>query len=286
MADTTSSPEARLESGGEGKAPLSRLRLTLHYDGSAFHGWQVQPGVQTVQEQVEAAVSRLTDRPIRVIASGRTDAGVHAAGQVVSLDVPAKWTPHALRRSLNAVLPQEIRVAAAEPAAPGFHARYDAIARAYVYRVGVRGGAASPFRRRWCWPLEAGRGVHLDRELLARAAAALRGERSFAAFAKAGQEERGDRCRVLRSEWSDWRWGLQYTVVADRFLHHMVRYLVGTMVEVARARRPAAEMDALLAGESGATTSPPAPSQGLFLARVYYDASDLNLEEPLDEDLP
>lgn len=268
------------------QTPLSRLRLTLQYDGSGFRGWQAQPGVRTVQKEVESALSRLTDRPTRVIAAGRTDTGVHATGQVVSLDVPRKWKPDALERSLNALLPPEIRVTAASGVDPGFHARYSAVARGYVYRVGLEATADSPFRRRWCWPLERVEAMRPDRDLLVEGASAVRGERSFTAFAKAGQEERGDRCRVLRSDWSEWGCGLQYTVVADRFLHHMVRYLVGTMIDVALARRPSDDLDALLAGRPGATTSPPAPPAGLFLVRVYYDTNDLNLEEPLDEDLP
>ncbi len=261
------------------------MRLTLHYDGAAFHGWQVQPEAPTVQSVLEAVLSRLADRPVRATAAGRTDAGVHATGQVVHVDVAAKWTPAALRRAVNALLPDSVWVASAQEAAPDFHARFDATARGYVYRLGLVPGAASPFLRRGCWMLGThGSGGAPDASILDAAAARIVGERSFAAFAKAGQEERGHRCRVIRSGWSPWRAGVQYTVVADRFLHHMVRYLVGTMVEVARGRRGMAELDALLSGEPGVETSPPAPPEGLYLARVYYEPVDP--KEPLDEDLP
>ncbi len=261
------------------------MRLTLRYDGTDFHGWQVQPETRTVQAELERVLSRICDRPTRATAAGRTDAGVHASGQIVSTHVPARWEVAELRKSLNALLPEAIRVADVRDAAPDFHARFSAVARGYVYRVGLAERASSPFERRYCWPLAAeNRPVPLRREALDDAAKLLLGARSFAAFAKAGQEERGDRCTVQRSAWSEWRSGLQYVVVADRFLHHMVRYLVGTMVEVARARRPVADIARLLAGEGAVTTSPPAPARGLFLARVYYEAP---LEDdPIDEALP
>ena len=245
-----------------------RVRITLHYDGSDFHGWQVQPGVRTVQQEVERALERLTTQPIRTAAAGRTDTGVHATGQVVSFDVPAKWQPADLRRALNAILPDDVWVEAAAEAAADFHARFSATDRAYEYRLGLDPRAASPFHRRTCWGVR----DRLDPLLLDRAATLLLGDHSFRAFAHAGQEERGDRCTIHESKW--WEWpplGVVYRVRANRFLHHMVRYLVGTMVDVARARRPLDDVAALLNGVAGVETSPPAPPQGLFLVRVGYE---------------
>lgn len=258
-----------------------RIQLTLHYDGGAFAGWQVQPGERTVQGELEAALSRLTARPASVIAAGRTDRGVHATGQVVGTLVPEKWTAAELQRALNAVLPADIWVAGAAEAPPAFHARYDAVARGYSYRIGTAAAAASPFLRRWCWPLSR----PLAAELLAAGARKVVGTHSFAAFAKAGQPERGERCTVFRSEWRPWAAGLEYRVTANRFLHHMVRYLVGTMVEVARERRPLADIDALLAKAPGLETSAPAPPQGLYLSRVYYQSQALETED-FDEAFP
>lgn len=259
------------------------IKLTIHYDGAGFHGWQVQPEVRTVQAELERVLSRLANRPTGVIAAGRTDRGVHATGQVVSLAVPEKWTPEALRKSLNALLPPDIWVAAAEETEPGFHARYDAVARSYLYRVGTAEAARSPFRRRWCWPL----GEPLDAERLARAAEAIVGEHSFKAFAKAGQEERGDRCTVMSARWEPWEEvGVEFHVTANRFLHHMVRYLVGTMVDVGRGRRPLDDVAAMLNGEAGLETSPPAPPEGLFLTHVAYPREAREDEERTDEDLP
>ncbi len=260
-----------------------RIKLTLQYDGSGFYGWQVQPGTRTVQAELEAALSRLTDRPTSVIGAGRTDRGVHAIGQVASALVPGKWTAEPLRRSLNAILPPDIRVSAAEEVPLDFHARFDATARSYVYRVGTSEAALSPFRRRWCWPLAR----ELDREILDSAARRIVGEHSFRAFAKAGQEERGDRCTVMRAEWRDWdRVGVEFRVTANRFLHRMIRYLVGTMVEMALGRRPEEDMALLLAGAEGLETSPPAPPEGLFLTHVAYNATERQPEEAENEDLP
>ena len=244
----------------------TRLQLTVQYDGSGFHGWQLQPELRTVQGALESALSRLADRPRSVIGSGRTDAGVHATGQVASVDMPARWTPSALRRSLNAILPDDVWIADVRAVRPDFHPRYGATSRAYEYRVGTRAEASSPFHRRWCWPL----GEPLSRRLLDEGAARVVGEHSFVRFAKAGQPERGDHCTVARALWADWDMGLSFEITADRYLHHMVRYLVGTMVDVARGRRPPEELARLLDADPLLETSPPAPPQGLFLTRVEY----------------
>lgn len=243
-----------------------RIRLTVHYDGSAFHGWQVQPDQRTVQGVLESAISRLADRTRTIIGSGRTDTGVHATGQVFCVDMPDPWTPARLRRSLNAILPRDLWIASAEPAAPDFHPRYDALRRTYRYEVGTRPESCSPFHRPWCWPLE----DPLERDLLNRGAALVVGEHSFHAFSKAGQPERGDRCRIHAAAWSDTALGVRLTITADRYLHHMVRYLAGTMIDVARGRRALDDMARLLDNEPDVVTSPPAPAEGLFLHRVEY----------------
>lgn len=229
-----------------------------------------------MQSELESALSRLTDRVTSVVGAGRTDRGVHALGQVASALVPGKWTAAELRRALNAVLPKDIWVAAADEVDLDFHARFDAVARSYLYRVGTAEEAASPFRRRWCWPLL----EPLDREILDGMAALLHGEHSFRAFARAGQEERGDRCTVYRARWVPWGdVGVALEITANRFLHHMVRYLVGTMVDAARGRRPPEDLAGLLAGAPGLETSPPAPPEGLFLKHVAYSEAEIELEE-------
>jgi tRNA pseudouridine38-40 synthase len=243
-----------------------RFLLTVHYDGSAFHGWQLQPGLRTVQGALEEVLGQLAARPRTVVGSGRTDTGVHATGQVASVDMPARWTPPELQRALNATLPPDIWVQDAVLARADFHPRYDALSRTYTYRVGTHPDARSPFHRRWCWAL----GEPLDMRTLGTLGGCLLGEHSFEAFAKAGQPERGTRCTVSRAEWHGWELGARFTITADRYLHHMVRYLVGTMVDVGLGRRPVDDLPALLDGTPGLETSPPAPPEGLFLSRVEY----------------
>jgi tRNA pseudouridine38-40 synthase len=243
-----------------------RLQLTVHYDGTHFHGWQFQPDQRTVQGELEAALSRLAARPRTVVGSGRTDTGVHAIGQVASVDMPTRWEPAELHRALNAVLPPDVWVRHVRPVRPDFHPRYDALARTYVYRVGTDPEARSPFHRPWCWAL----GEEVDAAALTASAAELPGNHSFRAFAKAGQPERGDRCTVASAHWDQWSLGVRFTITADRYLHHMVRYLVGTMVEIARGRRAPGDLSTLLEPDTDLETSPPAPPEGLFLTRVEY----------------
>lgn len=250
-------------------AETKRIAFTVHYDGEAFHGWQVQRGQASVQGALEAVLGRLFDAPARVIGSGRTDRGVHATGQVAAVDAPARWNPAELRRALNALLPASVWVADAAEVEARFHPRYDALSRSYVYRVGLVDRAASPFHARWCWPLRR----PLDLGSMIAPTRTLVGDHSFRAFAKAGQEERGDRCIVAAAEWGEWQdLGLEFRITANRFLHHMVRYLVGTLVEIGLGRRPAGDVAALLRQEPGLETSPPAPPEGLFLSRVLYPA--------------
>jgi tRNA pseudouridine38-40 synthase len=245
----------------------NRIRLLLHYDGGGFFGWQLQARERTVQGELERVASRLFDAPTRVTGSGRTDRGVHATGQVAALDAPARWTPEALRRAMNALLPGDVWVAGADHVAADFHPRYDATARSYEYRVGIREDALSPFHARWCWPLA----KPVDVDAMQRAAAALVGDHSFLAFAKAGQEERGDRCIVAAARWETWApLGLVFHVTANRFLHHMVRYLVGTLVDIGLGVRPEEDVALLLRNTPSLKTSPPAPPEGLFLTRVTY----------------
>lgn len=255
---------------------LHRIRFTVHYDGRAFHGWQVQPEHRTVQGELERVLSKLTNRETAVIGSGRTDRGVHATGQVAAADVPVRWTAHSLRRAMNALLPDDVWVADALLSTPYFHPRYDAVSRSYVYRIGLAQHADSPFHAPWCWPLL--RPVDLGR--MERAAALIVGDHSFKAFAKAGQEERGDRCTVTEARWGEWEGlGLEFHVSANRFLHHMVRYLMGTLVDVGLGERPVGDVADLLANAPGLETSPPAPSEGLFLSSVTYPA-DAGAEPP------
>lgn len=244
------------------------VQLVLHYDGSDFAGWQRQPNERTVQGELERVLTRLTGAHVAALGAGRTDAGVHARGQAVGVRVPERWSAATLRRALNALLPHDIWVAAAHEMRPEFHARYSALARRYAYYVGTDDEARSPFRRRTEWAYTR----PLDRDLLARSAAAIVGDHRFIAFAVRGTAPDTDnhRCTVHHAAWRDRTGGLVFEIEANRFLHHMVRFLVGTMLDVASRRRDEHTLDRLLVADCNDEVSAPAPAHGLFLERVTY----------------
>lgn len=247
------------------------VQLVLHYDGGAFAGWQRQRTERTVQGVVEETLARVCAAPVPVTGAGRTDAGVHARGQAAGVRLAPKWTPQAIRRALNATLPPDVWIAAAYEMHPEFHARYSAVARRYTYVVGTDEEAASPFRR----TRELVERHPLDRALLDEAARAIAGEHCFRGFAVQGTAPETDdhRCVVRLARWIDRPGGLAFEIEANRFLHHMVRFIVGTMLEIARGRRAPASLGALLLAADNRAVSPPAPAHALFLDRVEYPAA-------------
>jgi tRNA pseudouridine38-40 synthase len=250
---------------------MSRTFLaTLHFDGTGFVGWQRQAAGRSVQGEFEHVLERLFSRRSVAHAAGRTDAGVHAEGLAVSFSAPERWTPATLARALNALLPRDCWVAAVQPVRPSFHARKSALSRRYRYDVGTDPAAASPFRHPFEWAL----GRPLDPSALRAAARLLEGEHDFRAFAAVGQPKPHYRCRLGLSTWVERtsRQGFSFHVEADRFLHHMVRMLVGTMVDIGLGRRPLCDIDVLLGSADNRLTSPPAPPQGLYFVRATYPA--------------
>jgi tRNA pseudouridine38-40 synthase len=245
----------------------------VQYDGTDFSGWQVQPAARTVQGVLEGTLARLAGFPVRVTGAGRTDAGVHARGQAAGVSLAEHWTPDRVRRALNQQLPGDVWIATAHEMVPTFHARFSATSRRYRYVVGLRDDSASPFRRRFLYPWPAVEAP--DGDALDWCAAQLPGRRSFRAFAVRGTAPDDDDhvCEILHAAWSREAACVALDIAADRFLHHMVRFLVGTMLDVASGRRPRAEFTALLGADRNDDVSAPAPASGLCLERVTYPAS-------------
>ncbi len=249
---------------------MSTYRLDIAYDGGPFAGWAAQPGLRSVQGELEAGLERILGQPVALTVAGRTDAGVHAWGQVASFELAEAPSVDDLRRALDAVTPVEIAVRAAGPTAEGFDARHDARSRTYCYRV-LAAPVASPFERGralW-WPYP------LDREAIASCAAAVVGTHDFTAFTPTQTEHvRFDRDVAV----CEWREGpglgadgvLELWIEADAFMRNMVRALVGTMLEVGAGRRSPEEFTALLDGAPRKRGGETAPAHGLYLAAVSY----------------
>jgi len=261
-------------------------KLVLAYDGSDFHGWQVQPDRLTVQGELRDALARVTGEDVLPQGSGRTDAGVHALGQVASFALAAPIPEANLCRALNRTLPASIRVLSAARVASDFHARHSAKSKTYEYRI-FRGEICPPWLARYVYALHA----PLDVDAMQRAAARVSGEHDFTSFAASDPDrrERGSpdgspdprgnmRCLHL-SQWTQKAEGsLLYRVQGNGFLHHMVRNLVGTFLEVGRGNLGETEIASILESRARERAGPTAPARGLFLVDVDY-ANASNAQE-------
>jgi tRNA pseudouridine38-40 synthase len=241
------------------------IRITVEYDGTGYSGWQVQSGQDSIQARIEYALEQIFSEQIRVHGAGRTDAGVHARGQVAAFRLPRPFDPADLMRALNALLPAGIVVTRAACAEDSFDPRRDARSRSYEYRV-LNQQIRSAFEFRYSWlvrdPLDLGR--------MNEAAAVFLGEHDFASMRSLGSAEKTTVRRVLASEWHREGKFLTYRVEATAFLRHMVRTMVAAMVDAGRGATTPEQIAELLASRNRALAPAPAPACGLYLVEVRY----------------
>ena len=262
---------------------MATFKLTIAYDGTGFVGWQRQASGTSIQGLLEDALRELDGRQVDVAGAGRTDAGVHALGQVASVSLERAIDRLTLMRAVNSRLPESVRIVDAVDAAPGFHARFDARSKTYCYRI-WNGEVMSPFERAYAWHVPS---PTLDVAAMASAAALLEGRHDFAAFQAAGTDTRTTEREVFSSRvrgGPDPPQGfgggrpfhatahrlIAYEIAGAGFLRHMVRTIVGTLVEVGRGRRPAAWVSEVLRSRDRSEAGPTAPAEGLFLVSLEY----------------
>ncbi len=244
---------------------MTTVRLDIEYDGTGFRGWAKQPGLRTVQGELESALATVLREPVELTVAGRTDTGVHAIGQVASFETGAE-VPADLARRLNGLGPRDITVTAAAPAVMGFDARRDAVSRTYRYRVLAR-SSSSPFeqgRALW-WPHK------LDRDALDACAATLPGTHDFTAFTPTQTDHVRFERDIHSAAWTSKDDIVSLQITADAFMRNMVRALVGTMLEVAASRRTLDSFQQLLQGAPRSSAGDTAPPHGLYLESVSYD---------------
>ena len=245
---------------------MSTFKITLAYDGTDFVGWQRQADGVSIQGVLENALAEIEKAPVAAIGAGRTDAGVHARGQVASFTLARDIDAATLQRALNAKLPDTVRVVDARPAPSDFHARFDARSKTYQYRV-ANGAVLSPFERCYAWHVP----ESLDTEAMGAAAARLVGRHDFAAFQSAGSDVHTTVRTVIAARVAREGDLLLFEICADGFLRHMVRAIAGTIIDVGRGRRGPECIDAIVASRDRSEAGRGAPPKGLFLIAVEYN---------------
>jgi tRNA pseudouridine38-40 synthase len=244
---------------------MSLYRMTLSYDGTDYLGWQIQPQGATIQSRLQEALTNIAGEPVSVVGAGRTDTGVHAHGQVAHFELPTPVPSAGILKGLNSMLPEDIRILDVEPAPPDFHARYSARSKTYRYCIDLA-PIASPFRTRYTlhhpYPLAL--------EALSQAAERFVGHHDFESFRASSCEAKTTKRDCTVSRFMEEGGELIYEIAANGFLHHMVRNIVGTLLEVGRGRLAPDDIDRLFEARDRREAGPTAPARGLHLIRVEY----------------
>ena len=249
---------------------MARYRFTVEYFGAPFAGWQIQENAMSVQGKLEKALAIALRDPVHITGAGRTDTGVHALGQVAHFDFDGELVPERLVHSINALASPHIQVRKLEPCPPDFHARYSALSRRYLYRIALR---PVVLLRDWSWHP----GVSMDLDLFQSELHSVLGDQDFVNFSVPRDDGKHTRCRLLRADIERSGKFLHIRVEADRFLHRMVRSLIGAAYDVARGKRKAGFMREILEDRfQGQRTW--APPQGLCLEKVQYSDYDVDEE--------
>ena len=245
---------------------MRTIRLTVEYDGTHYLGWQVQPKGPTIQGMIEEKLALLTGESTHLVGSGRTDAGVHALGQVAHFKTKSQMDVHTIQRALNALLPSDIVIQKAEEVGEDFHARNQAKSKVYEYRI-LNRNVRSALHREYAWHIP----QKLDFEALQRATQSLIGEHDFSSFRSVGTPTRTAVRKVIRAEWKMGQDGLiHFEIEANGFLKQMVRAIVGTLVEVGKGKITSEEFLKVLLAKDRKKAGPTAPAHGLFLKEVRY----------------
>ncbi len=239
------------------------IKLVIEYDGSFFHGWQIQPGLRTVQDEIEKALHPILQHKINLIGAGRTDAGVHALGQVANFETENLQDAETIRKSLNGILPEDIIIHKAEEVDLNFNARYSAKSRVYKYKVYL---GRTAIQRKLAWQVS----YRLNLKTLIQATKEIEGEHDFTSFCLAESSKESNLCQIKWAFWEEGEDELTFNIEADRFLHNMVRSLVGTLIEVARGYFSVSDFGKIMEAKDRRKAGPTAPAHGLYLMKVKY----------------
>ena len=242
---------------------MPRFRMLIEYDGSAYCGWQIQANSKTVQGEIEHALRQIFSDHVGIVGAGRTDTGVHARGQVAHFDLEYQNDPGKILRSLNGILSTDIRIKEISLVDSQFHARYSAKLREYRYSIAPKPTA---LYRNYSWHLT----YNLDLNSMNRAAKLIQGRKDFTSFCRTKSDVNNHFCTIKEAHWLEKDEFLVFIVQADRFLHGMVRALVGTLVDVGRGKLNLTDMNNILKSKNRTTASQSAPANGLILEKIYY----------------